>query len=507
MKSLGKILSAALLTVSATAALAQQEANKLRWASTPAITAPDPYYNFHREAMLLNGQLVWDTLVYRNPADGSYEPLLATEWEWKDDTTLQFKLRQDVKFHNGKPLTSADVVYTYNYIVNPDNKINVQSNVNWIDRAEAQDDYTVTLHLKAPFPPALEYVSTLHAILPEGFYGEAQAANVDGGLIGTGPYVFAEFVPGSSMKVTKFNGYFADSPKGLPKLDEIEFRTIPEASTQLAELMSGGVDWIWYVPSDQAAPLARREGLLVDPAETMRITFLSYNMREMEGGNPLTDKRVREAIAYAIDRETIVSRIVGAGSSAIDAPCFRTQFGCRDDLTKRGYDPEKAKALLAEAGWDGSVTLSMVGNASRDRAWIEAVAGYLAAVGINTDVQLLQWAALQERVAGNTVHLSMADWGSYGVNDVSALLNNFFTLTPDDMARDQELSDALIAATKTVDQDARKKSYDFAVSRIVDELYWQPMWTNPATYAYDADLEFTPFPDENPRFFLVGWND
>ena len=122
-------------------------------------------------------------------------------------------------------------------------------------------------------------------------------------------------------------------------------------------------------------------------------------------------------------------------------------------------------------------------------------------------MQLLQWAALQERVAGNTVHLSMADWGSYGVNDVSALLNNFFTLTPDDMARDQELSDALIAATKTVDQDARKKSYDFAVSRIVDELYWQPMWTNPATYAYDADLAFTPFPDENPRFFLVGWND
>ncbi|MGR3381492.1 MAG: ABC transporter substrate-binding protein, partial [Roseovarius indicus] len=80
-------------------------------------------------------------------------------------------------------------------------------------------------------------------------------------------------------------------------------------------------------------------------------------------------------------------------------------------------------------------------------------------------------------------------------------------LTPDDMARDEELSDALIAATKTVDQDARQKSYDFATSRIVDELYWQPMWTNPATYAYDADLAFTPFPDENPRFFLVGWND
>jgi ABC-type transport system substrate-binding protein len=214
--------------MSAGTAQAQQQDNKLRWASTVSITAPDPYYNFHREAMILNGQLVWDTLIYRNPENGEYEPLLATSWEWTDDVTLVFTLREGVKFHDGSDFNAADVVYTYNYISNPDNKINVQSNVNWIAGAEALDDYKVQLKLKAPFPPALEYVSSLHAMLPEGFFGDNNAANIDGGLIGTGPYKFDSFVPGTSMSLSKWEGYFDGSPKGDPALGAIEYRAIPD---------------------------------------------------------------------------------------------------------------------------------------------------------------------------------------------------------------------------------------------------------------------------------------
>ncbi len=498
--------TAAAFSFVAPFASAQQAQNKLRWASTPSITAPDPYYNFHREAMLLNGQLVWDTLIYRDGETGEFLPLLATEWEWVDDVTLEFRLRGGVQFHDGRTLSAADVVYTYNYISDPENQINVQSNVNWIESAEAIDDMTVRLHLKAPFPPALEYVATLHAILPEGFFGDNRAADPDN-LIGTGPYRFVEFVPGSSMRVTRFENYFEGSPKGQPRLDEIEFRSIPDSSTQLAELMSGGLDWIWYVPADQAEPLAGRPGLSVKPAETMRITFLSMNTRDMDGGNPLQDKRVRQAIAHAIDRETIVRQIVGAGSTVVEAPCFRTQFGCTADVTQHPYDPDRARELLEEAGFDGSITLELVGNTSRDRAWIESVAGYLSQVGIQTNVQLLQWAALSERVAGNGAHLALADWGSYGINDVSALLNNFFTLTSDDMARDETVSEALLAATRTVNQDERLAYYDTAVGRIAEEVYWHPMWTNPVTYAHDSDLEFTAFPDENPRFYLVQWGE
>ncbi|MEP9400082.1 ABC transporter substrate-binding protein [Mesorhizobium sp. KR2-14] len=486
-------------------AMAQQEANKLRWASTVSITAPDPYYNFHREAMILNGQLVWDTLIHRNPETGAYEPMLATSWEWVDDVTLVFTLREGVKFHDGSDFNAADVVYTYNYISNPENKINVQSNVNWIKSAEALSDYKVQLNLHAPFPPALEYVASLHAMLPEGFYGANNAAKIDGGLIGTGPYKFDSFVPGTSMALSKWEGYFDGSPKGDPELSAIEYRAIPDASTQMAELMGGGLDWIWYVPADQAEPLSSVPDVTVNPAETMRISFLSFNLRDMEGGNPLQDIRVRQAIAHAIDREAIVKQVIGQGSTVVTSPCFRTQFGCPADVPQYPYDPEKAKSLLKEAGLESGVTLDLVSNSSRDRAWAEAVSGYLSAVGVTVNIQALQYAAVSERIAGNNTHLFLGDWGSYGINDVSALLNNFFTLGADDMAHDAQVSDALKAGAATIDQDVRLEKYTFATKRINEQVLWHPLWTNPVTYAHRAGLEFSSFPDENPRFYLVKW--
>ncbi|MHB1329677.1 MAG: ABC transporter substrate-binding protein, partial [Gemmatimonadales bacterium] len=203
-KKLAGTIVAGLMLMTA-GAQAQQAENKLRWASTSAIAVPDPYYNYLREANMLNAQLVWDTLIYRNPVNGEYEPLLATEWKWLDDKTLEFRLRSDVSFHNGKPLTAKDVVYTYNYIADPANKISVQSNVSWIDHAEAIDDQTVKIFLDAPFPPALEYIATLHAILPEDVYGKDGQINADIGLVGTGPYKFTEFVPSTKILLTKWD--------------------------------------------------------------------------------------------------------------------------------------------------------------------------------------------------------------------------------------------------------------------------------------------------------------
>ena len=323
----------------------------------------------------------------------------------------------------------------------------------------------------------------------------------------TNAYKFDNFTPGTSMSLSKWEGYFDGSPKGDPALGAIEYRAIPDPSTQMAELMGGGLDWIWYVPADQAEPLSGVPGVAVNPAETMRISFLSFNLRDMDGGNPLQDIRVRQAIAHAIDRETIVRQVVGQGSGVVTSPCFRTQFGCPADVPGYGYDPEKAKALLAEAGVASGLTLDLVANSSRDRAWTEAVAGYLNAVGIQLNVQMLQYAAVSERVATNRTHLFMGDWGSYGINDVSALLNNFFTMGADDMARDEEVSNALKAAAATINQEERLANYNLATRRINEQAMWHPLWTNPVTYAHSENLDFRSFPDENPRFYLVKWKD
>jgi len=504
LTSLMSAVAVLALGLGAGGATAQQAENTLRWSSNASLTTVDPYFNYHREAMLLNGQLVWDTLIYKT-SDGDYLPLLATEWSWLDDKTLEFKLRDDVVWHDGKPFSVQDAVYTFNYVSNPENGINVQSNVNWIDRAEAVDEATLRLHLKKPFPAALEYISTLHAILPEGFFGDDGRAGANGRLVGTGPYKLAEFSPGDRIRVEAFNQYFDGSPKGQPSFDAIVYRTIPDTSTQIAELLSGGVDWIWRVPPDQAEPMSSVGGITVSADETMRISFLSMNLRDMEGGNPLQDIRVRRAIAYAIDRQKIVDQVIGEGSNVINSPCFRTQFGCVEGANDIGYDPEKAKDLLAEAGYADGLDLKM--TSYRSREWTEAVAGFLGAVGINVQASVLDYSNARERVVNNQVHMMLGDWGSYGVNDVSALLNNFFTLSEDDMAQDEAVSEALLEAAQTADSDVRMEKYDFAVRRIAQELYWYPMWTHPTTYAYSANLDFQSHPDENPRFFEARWKD
>lgn len=486
------------------AGLAQQSENTLRWTSNASITTVDPYFNYNREAMLLNGQLIWDTLIYKT-SDGEYQPLLATEWTWVDDTTLEFKLRDDVVWHDGEPFTGKDAVYTFNYISTPDNGVNVQSNVNWIENAEMVDDTTLRLNLKRPFPAALEYISTLHAILPEGFFGDEGKAGANGRLVGTGPYKLTEFEQGDRIRVEAFDNYFEGSLKGQPTFDAIVYRVIPDTSTQIAELLSGGIDWIWRVPPDQAEPMSGVPGVTVSADETMRISFLSMNTRDMEGGNPLQDLKVRQAIAYAIDRDQIVEQVIGEGSNVINSPCFRTQFGCVEDATSIDYNPEKAKELLAEAGYADGLDLKM--TSYRSREWTEAVSGFLGAVGINVSASVLDYSNARDRVVNNQVHMMLGDWGSYGVNDVSALLNNFFTLSEDDMAQDESVSEALLSASQTADAEDRMESYDYAVRRIAEELYWYPMWTHPTIYAYNENLKFESHPDENPRFFMSEWAD
>lgn len=483
--------------------MAQKSADTLRWASTASITSVDPYSNAHREALIVNAQLVWDTLIHRDPETGQYKPLLAKSWRWANDLTLEFVLRDDVKFHDGVTLTADDAVYTLNHIADPNNKVHVQSNVNWIKSAEKTGSHSFKLNLKAPFPPAFEYLSSMIAILPKDFYASGGTAGGNGRMVGTGPYRLVKFVPGASIEVERFDGYFASSPKGKPSIKKIHYRSVSDGATQMGDLLSGGLDWMWYVPADQAKRLSGVKNLSVQSAESMRFSFLSLNTREMATPNPLLKKKVREAIAHAVDRETIAKHVVGAGSSVPKAACYKTQFGCRQDVQQFKYDPTLAKKLLAEAGYPNGLTLEV--TAWRNRDWTDAVTGYLNAVGIKTNVTFLQYAAAYEKVTNNTAHLYLGDWGSYSINDASAILNNFFSLASNDMAQDKELAGWVKAASATVDQKLRIENYDKALTKIASEVYWVPLWVHPVVYATSSDVDFQAFPDENPRLYRVRW--
>jgi peptide/nickel transport system substrate-binding protein len=237
----------------------------------------------------------------------------------------------------------------------------------------------------------------------------------------------------------------------------------------------------------------------------MRIEYLSMDAAGRTGAdNPLTNQKVRQAIFYAIDRATMARQLMRGGSRAIDTPCYPTQFGC-DPMTavRYPYDPAKAKTLLTEAGYPNGFETDLVTYELPQ--WGEAVQGYLKAVGINARLTVMQVGAeVQQAIAGQTP-LQLASWGSYSVNDVSAILPVFFTFGGNDYTRDPEIRDLVQAGEATVDPDQRRKAYNQAIKLITERADWLPMFTYSVTYGFSKQLNFKPYPDELPRFFLSSW--
>ena len=199
------------------------------------------------------------------PKPLSTSPLLATSYKWVNEKTLEFKIRKGVKFHNGQEMTADDVVATYNHVSAPDSGVLTKRNVSWIKNAEKTGPDTVRVHLKNTFPAALEYVSGPLAIFPKDIWATAKKdakGKPDYGTvapIGTGPYKTVKVVPGESVAMEKNTNYWSGSPKGKPSIGKIMFRTVADPEAQIAELMSGSLDWIWDVPKIRLNSLKIRE--------------------------------------------------------------------------------------------------------------------------------------------------------------------------------------------------------------------------------------------------------
>jgi peptide/nickel transport system substrate-binding protein len=503
MKTLAVALAGtAMAALTSMPASAQKAANTVRFAYDQAPENVDPFFNNVRIGVII-GANVWDTLVYRDPNTNEYKGQLAKSWKQVDDKTIEFELREGVKFHNGEEFDADDVVYTLNFISKPENKVVTQGNVNWIEKAEKLDKYKVRLTTKEVFPAAIEYLAGPVVIHPNEYYEKVGPKGQNEKPVGSGPYKVSNYVPGKSITLELNKDYFKDSPKPQPKIGKIDIRFIPDRQTQMAEMLSGGGDLIMHVPKDQADQLKTVPTLQVVSGETMRIVFMQMNIQDGTPAPALKDERVRKAIIHAIDREAMVKNIVGDGSRVINTICFPSQFGCTDEgATRYNYDPAKAKALLAEAGVK-DLTLDIV--AYRERNQTEALIGYLQAVGIKTNLRFLQYAAMREQIATNKAMLTHQTWGSFSVNDVSANTPNYFAFRSEDVTRDPEVRDLLNKGNNSVDPAVRKEAYKGALKIIADKAYATPLYSLPVYYVANKDLNFKAYPDELVRFWEMGW--
>jgi peptide/nickel transport system substrate-binding protein len=483
---------------------AQKSADTLRVAWRDQIADIDPYYNPQRTGLIV-AHHAWDTLIYRDPEGFVLKPLLATSWTWIDDVTLEFTLRPGVTFHNGDSFGVDDVLYTVGILTDPKTQISVPSNVSWLAGAEAAGDNRVRLKLKQPFPAALEYIAFAMPIYPKTYRERVGVDAYAREPIGAGPYRITKVDGVHEIDLERYEGYYAGSSKGRPAIRRVVIREVQDASTELAMILGGQADWIWQFNPDQFDRIAAMPGLTTLRQEAMRMIHVNLDAAGRSGANnPLTDVRVRRAIFHAVDRQAFARQLVQGGSRVPDTPCYFTQLGCNAAAAVHyNYDPARARALLAEAGYPNGFDTELV--TSMLPAWAGAVQNYLAAVGIRAKaVQLQSSAATQRALAGQNA-MSLGAWGSYSINDASAIIPYFFNGGAVDYARDPEVIRLVKQAASVSDPATRQQAYDEAIHRITDQAYWLPMATYVTTYAISKQLNFKAYPDELPRFFLSSW--
>ena len=326
------------------------------------------------------------------------KPGLAETWKPINDTTWEFKLRPNVKFHDGSPFTADDVVFTFERAGNVPNSPSSFGLYTKGKRVTKVDDLTVHLVTEGPAPLLPNDVSNISIISKKaaegattGDFNQAKAA------IGTGPYKLVEWVPGDRIVVAKNDAYWGDKPL----FDKVTFKPIKADPARVAALLAGDVDFIENVPTADVERLKKEKNVNLSQGVSNRIIYLHmdhfrdktpFATGPAEGKNPLRDLRVRQAISKAINRPAIVERVMEGVAIPAGQLLPETFFGVSKTLQPEKYDPEGAKKLLAEAGYPNGFGLTLHspnGRYINDAKIAQAVGQMLSRVGIATQVETL----------------------------------------------------------------------------------------------------------------------
>lgn len=510
--SRAKAVSLAVLlgsTIIATGVQAGPDDNTLRAAFVEEILELDYNYTTKREYIIIS-DLIDENLFRVDPDTNEFLPSLATDYEYLDPMTIEVRLREGVTFHDGRPFRAADVAYTYNWVVDPDSQSHAgPTHANWLRSVEVVDDLTVRFHLLADYPLAIRDLAARVRIRPEGTYhpdGRVVRNAAALAPVGLGPYRVASFQPGQELVLERFDGYFTDGPKGDPSIGRIVIRTIPDIGTQQAELMSGGIDWMYNVPLDVAEAMGRTPLAQHLSGPDLRVSFIVLDAGgHTDPQGPLTNRLVRQAMNHAVNRNEIAEYLVGGSATGIHTPCHPAQFGCDQSVRDYPYDPTRGRELLAEAGYANGFPLDLW--AYRERPLAEAVASDLQAIGINVNLRYVQLASLDQARAARQIPAYIGTWGSGGTADTAAIANIHFNATTDrNLTGDPRVTELILAAEATSDQAERARLYTEALGLIAEEAYWVPLVSYSVNYLVSPNLDFPLSADGLPRLFGASWN-
>lgn len=509
MNRLIKNMSALVLAATMAApmpALADKADDTLIVAFSREITNLDYNHGTKTEYIIL-GDLVDDSLFYIDPETLEYAPSLASDYTVVDDVTLDVSLRQDVSFHDGAMMTADDVVYTYDFILNDENNSRHAKVSDWLESIEKTGDYAVRFNLKSAYANLFNDLYRVrirqNGIMgSEGAYdSNAQATELNG----VGPYKVVSFDPGVEVVLERHEGYFG-GPKGIPSIKNMVIRSIPDVGTQQAELMSGGIHWMYNVKKDVGEAMARSKRADYQLGASLRIGFLVLDAAGLSGDHPLKDVRVRRAMNHAINRESIATNLIGGPAQAVHTACNPVVFGCEQDVVQYDYNVDTAKSLLAEAGYPDGFDLDLWSY--RDKEAAQAMADDLTKAGIRVNLIHGKLAGLNQARKDRQITAYFGTWGSTASPDTATIANIHWRDPADgdrNLSGDPRVNELMLGGERTLDPAERKRLYSEGLKLIAEQAYWVPLWTYSEGVLSSKDIVFKQDPDGYPRLWNIEW--
>lgn len=344
---------------------------------------------------------IYDTLIERD-TNMKLVPALAESWEQVDPLTLVLHLRKDVKFHNGDPLKASDVVFS---LTRAKEAPSLMSFFYDVDKIEAVDDNTVKITTKKPFGPLTNYLAHKGAaILNEK---AVKAAGNDYGQqpVGTGPFIFDSWRSGDRVTLKANPNYF----KGKPAIDTLVFRVIPEGVNRTISLETKEADIAYDIDPVDLRMVKEHSDLNLIQEPAMNINYLGFNTKKA----PFDNKLVRQAIAYAVDRQSIIDAVYLGAANEANSPVSPSVFGYSKDAKKYSFDVAKAKELLAQAGYPNGFKTKIWLNDNTVRRDIAVILqDQLKQIGIDLQIEILEWGSYLDRLARGEHDMFLLGWTS-----------------------------------------------------------------------------------------------
>ena len=430
-----------------------------------------PYHSNDTPSTSVSSQ-IYDRLIEKDNSTGDLIPSLATEWTFLSPTILQMKLRSNVSFHNGEILTANDVKYSIMCMIDSPAIAHILSVIN---NVEIIDDLTINLVLKTPFAPILSHLTHPTASILNEQTARSQGENIDTLPIGTGAFRLEEWARGNKIILTRFDTYWGEPAK----IQNLEFRVIPEKSSRIIALETGEIDIALDISPVDKERIASNPDLVLVEVPLASIEYLAFNLKE--GKNPLwQDQRVREAVALSLDVPGIINSVHFGIASPADSIIHKSVIGHYDGLTPIKQDIAKAKSLLAEAGVTPGSKLTIWTTDGPRLKSSEVIQANLREIGLDATIEVLEWGRFIEGTAngehdtfflGWSTSTGDADYGIYNLVHSSAVGspgNRAFYSNP-------EIDRLLDLARKELDLSKRDALYKTIQEIIFTDLPYIPL--------------------------------